>query len=212
MGTETCAFVCSHFMYLLSYGVKFKNFEEMAICIKNLPSLLDYHFLILLHESYVWLHRKVAWSREVKWRKLLQINAPALLPLLPPAIVPSEEPPSSPPLSSPSPSPSPSSTPSPSPAPSLSSPPAISSVSPPSLPSPAESPVIPVRNQKSSNRRLLLSSIIGSSLLLFFLVGGIYFCRTNKVAVVKPWRTGLSGQLQKAFVTGLFHNKSLSLF
>lgn len=31
---------------------------------------------------------------------------------------------------------------------------------------------------------------------------GIFCYRSNKVVAVKPWATGLSGQLQKAFVTG----------
>lgn len=31
----------------------------------------------------------------------------------------------------------------------------------------------------------------------------MYLCKSNKVATVKPWATGLSGQLQKAFVTGV---------
>jgi hypothetical protein len=33
---------------------------------------------------------------------------------------------------------------------------------------------------------------------------GIYLCKTNKVAIVKPWTTGISGQLQKALVTGKY--------
>ncbi|KAK1286658.1 putative LRR receptor-like serine/threonine-protein kinase MRH1 [Acorus calamus] len=30
-----------------------------------------------------------------------------------------------------------------------------------------------------------------------------FYCRKNKVVTVRPWATGLSGQLQKAFVTGV---------
>lgn len=41
-------------------------------------------------------------------------------------------------------------------------------------------------------------------MLIFSLVVGICFCRGNKIVAVRPWATGLSGQLQKAFVTGNF--------
>ncbi|KAG1338045.1 inactive receptor-like serine/threonine-protein kinase [Cocos nucifera] len=50
---------------------------------------------------------------------------------------------------------------------------------------------------------LILGSIGGASLLL--VVFAMYFLcyRASKVVTVMPWRTGLSGQLQKAFVTGV---------
>jgi len=45
----------------------------------------------------------------------------------------------------------------------------------------------------------LAGSIRGAILILII---GVYLCKSNTVATVKPWATGLSGQLQKAFVTG----------
>lgn len=173
--------------------------------VKQLPetqlekNLLSSAKKILCHRKLCSLNN--ALSGDVTQRKLLQINIPALFPLPPPEVAPPPQSPS-PSLSSlSSPSPSPFS-PSPSPEPSFWSPPAVSSPSPASLPSPAGIPIVPSR-RSSNHRTILLSSTIGGSLLLFFLVIGILFCRSSKVAVVKPWRTGLSGQLQKAFVTGV---------
>lgn len=39
-------------------------------------------------------------------------------------------------------------------------------------------------------------------------VFSIFFLRHSKMVPVKPWATGLSGQLQKAFVTG---NSNMSI-
>lgn len=50
---------------------------------------------------------------------------------------------------------------------------------------------------------LTLVGAIGGSVFVFILVIAIVFFRSSKVATVKPWSTGLSGQLQKAFVTGV---------
>ncbi|KAG4402700.1 hypothetical protein AAZX31_02G247900 [Glycine max] len=47
----------------------------------------------------------------------------------------------------------------------------------------------------------ILPGVIGGAVFLIFSSIGIYLCKT-KVANVRPWATGLSGQLQKAFVTG----------
>ncbi|KAG1371535.1 inactive receptor-like serine/threonine-protein kinase [Cocos nucifera] len=47
-------------------------------------------------------------------------------------------------------------------------------------------------------------SIAGAvSFLLAISAAYVLCCRVNKVVTVKPWATGLSGQLQKAFVTGV---------
>jgi hypothetical protein len=46
-----------------------------------------------------------------------------------------------------------------------------------------------------------LVGAIGGAILISII--GVYLCKSNKVATVKPWATGLSGQLQKAFVTGM---------
>lgn len=148
------------------------------------------------------LFRNIPEFKDVTQRKLLQTlpdgpeNVAVFFPP-PHKDSPSERQGSPSPLSS-SPSPAPtfsSAGPSPSPA---------ASASQPSVPTSAESPTALVKNSRSSHHHvLILSSTIGGSLLLFLLVIGMFFCRSNKVAVVKPWATGLSGQLQKAFVTGV---------
>lgn len=48
-----------------------------------------------------------------------------------------------------------------------------------------------------------MAGAIGGGASLVILVVGLYFYGCNKVATVNPWATGLSGQLQKAFVTGI---------
>ncbi|CAA2998324.1 inactive receptor-like serine threonine- kinase At2g40270 [Olea europaea subsp. europaea] len=98
---------------------------------------------------------------------------------------------------SPTPEPSPSPSPSPSPPP-ASSPESNSSSS---LPNPAKNPSKTAKNSRS--QVLILSGAIGGPLLLLLIITGIWFCRSSKVATVKPWATGLSGQLQRAFVTGV---------
>ncbi|XP_071934467.1 probable inactive receptor-like protein kinase At3g56050 isoform X2 [Coffea arabica] len=154
------------------------------------------------------LFQNIPEFKDVTQRKLLNIfpdgpeNVGVFFPP-PPKDLPSEIPGSP----SPSPSPSPSSS-SPSPAPTFSSaglsPSPVASASQPSVPTLAKSPIAPVKKSRSSHHHvLILSSTIGGSLLLLLLVTGIFICRSSKVAVVKPWATGLSGQLQKAFVTGV---------
>ncbi|KAG6395403.1 hypothetical protein SASPL_146048 [Salvia splendens] len=53
------------------------------------------------------------------------------------------------------------------------------------------------------NHTLVLVASIGGSLLLLLLVIGVVFYQYGKVSTVKPWATGLSGQLQRVFVTGV---------
>ncbi|KAA8539549.1 hypothetical protein F0562_026241 [Nyssa sinensis] len=140
------------------------------------------------------ISRNIAQSGDVTHRRLLQESKRPKWPLPPVRAPLSSSSPS--PIPSPSPSrsfKSPSSSPSPSPAP--------STVPTPNLTSPAPTPASPPsRNQ---NRVLILSVAIGGSVLLLILVIGLFFCRGNKVAAVKPWATGVSGQLQKVFVTGV---------
>ncbi|XP_022753889.1 inactive receptor-like serine/threonine-protein kinase At2g40270 [Durio zibethinus] len=50
---------------------------------------------------------------------------------------------------------------------------------------------------------LILVGSIGGSLFVLISVLSIFLFRRSKVVTVKPWATGLSGQLQKAFVTGV---------
>ncbi|CAH9057858.1 unnamed protein product [Cuscuta epithymum] len=54
------------------------------------------------------------------------------------------------------------------------------------------------------NQVLIVSAIAGGSLLFIILLTSLLvLCHKNNIAVVKPWATGLSGQLQRAFVTGV---------
>ncbi|KAK8494246.1 hypothetical protein V6N12_033860 [Hibiscus sabdariffa] len=109
-------------------------------------------------------------------------------------------------LSSPSPSPSPSNnflTPS--------SPPELALA--PALPLPVDPPQshsAPTPSQigdESSDSKhhmvLILIASTGVSLFVLVLILGIFLFQSSKVVTVKPWVTGLSGQLQKAFVTGV---------
>ncbi|PON51389.1 Tyrosine-protein kinase [Parasponia andersonii] len=81
-------------------------------------------------------------------------------------------------------------------------PPPPTSSSPPPVSAPSASP--PVKNKRKSSiphSAILAGAIGGATLLVVAIVG--YLCIKTKVANVKPWATGLSGQLQKAFVTGV---------
>ncbi|KAJ6909837.1 inactive receptor-like serine/threonine-protein kinase [Populus alba x Populus x berolinensis] len=62
---------------------------------------------------------------------------------------------------------------------------------------PALSPGIP-----SESYVAIIAGAIGGTLVILISIISIYICKTSK-ASVKPWATGLSGQLQKAFVTGV---------
>ncbi|KAL6203459.1 hypothetical protein ACLB2K_027159 [Fragaria x ananassa] len=138
--------------------------------------------------------------------------SPSLSPFsaaMPPSDSPSSNSPSPSP-SSDSPSPSPSSsflTPSPSPVPA--NPPIIISTPPESstskAPSPASVPAQGVKNSSKSKSRVVLicAVVVGGSIFILLSVIGIMLFRTSKVVTVRPWATGLSGQLQKAFVTGV---------
>ncbi|PIN14599.1 Non-specific serine/threonine protein kinase [Handroanthus impetiginosus] len=153
----------------------------------------------------------VSWNsgetRDVPGRKLLQ-EARSIKPSRPPP--PGRNPPSSAPTpaSSPSPdqppSPSPDQPPSPSPDQPPSPSPSLSPVnrthaSPPSLLTPFERPS--AEKSRVSHKFIVSAAIVGPALLLLLI--GIIFCKSGKVATVKPWATGLSGQLQRALVTGV---------
>lgn len=72
------------------------------------------------------------------------------------------------------------------------------------VPSSAPTPT-QMLNESSSEKHhtvIILSGVFGSSLLIFISAMGIIFYKSKKMVTVKPWVTGLSGQLQKAFVTG----------
>ncbi|KAJ0045862.1 hypothetical protein Pint_06561 [Pistacia integerrima] len=108
-------------------------------------------------------------------------QSPSNAPLPPASVAPPDN--NTTDFPSPSPSPPPSALPLPSPPPSL-------------FPSPTKS-------ERSSSRSAILGGTIGGTILLLILIIVIYLYRSNKVSTVKPWATGLSGQLQKAFVTGV---------
>ncbi|KAK3042126.1 hypothetical protein RJ639_001828 [Escallonia herrerae] len=145
-------------------------------------------------------------------RRLLKATAtrPASSPKMnfvptPEPIAPSPSPSPSLSTSAPSSAEPPSPTPSSAPKPSLTSPSPAVSGSPPVLSAPVSSPSgSSGEPSKSRNHRVLVISVAtGVSVLLVVLMTGVFFCQRNKVVTVKPWATGLSGQLQKAFVTGV---------
>nr|GEW35911.1 probable inactive receptor-like protein kinase At3g56050 [Tanacetum cinerariifolium] len=65
------------------------------------------------------------------------------------------------------------------------------------------------RSGKKNHLSLILSIAFGGTALVGIVV--LFLCRGNKVATVRPWATRLSGQLQKAFVTGVPKLKRLEL-
>ncbi|CAK7330493.1 unnamed protein product [Dovyalis caffra] len=56
---------------------------------------------------------------------------------------------------------------------------------------------------KSKHHTVLIAGVIAGTMFALISAIGIFFFRSNKVVTVRPWATGLSGQLQKAFVTGV---------
>jgi hypothetical protein len=54
-----------------------------------------------------------------------------------------------------------------------------------------------------ARRRIYVIAGAGASVLALVSAALFVLCyRSSKVVTVRPWATGLSGQLQKAFVTG----------
>ncbi|KAH9601977.1 hypothetical protein KSS87_000350 [Heliosperma pusillum] len=117
------------------------------------------------------------------------------------------KPASKPPSPSPSPAfaPSPSNAPVPAPAPPVA--PFLRAANPPTSPRfPLPSSVSSKAPEASSSKHLkviIAASIAGAFALLIIVAALILICRSSKVVKVKPWATGLSGQLQRAFVSGL---------
>ncbi|GAA0151124.1 hypothetical protein LIER_37232 [Lithospermum erythrorhizon] len=66
-------------------------------------------------------------------------------------------------------------------------------------PSPASAPS---QHVQSMNHLLYISAGVTSAFVFVIALGFVY-CRRSKIVSVKPWATGLSGQLQKAFVAGV---------
>ncbi|BAF22640.1 protein MALE DISCOVERER 2 precursor [Oryza sativa Japonica Group] len=105
------------------------------------------------------------------------------------------------PAPSPAPSPSPFTAP-----PKSASPAAITIPISPSTPQPkAESnPAVedaPAQPRHSWRNYGLVTA--GSAVFLVMTIASVIYCRAKKVGTVRPWATGLSGQLQRAFVTGV---------
>ncbi|KAL2317103.1 hypothetical protein Fmac_030979 [Flemingia macrophylla] len=95
-------------------------------------------------------------------------------------------------------SPAPSASPS-----SLAKPPAPKPDPPPPHSTPVPGAVSETKSTSSKINKLhILAGVIGGVVFLLISSIGIYLCKI-KVANVRPWATGLSGQLQKAFVTGV---------
>ncbi|KAK4769010.1 hypothetical protein SAY86_027160 [Trapa natans] len=61
----------------------------------------------------------------------------------------------------------------------------------------------PTPSNSENHTSLIIGISIGGFALVFFIILGVHFYRRDKVTMVKPWATGLSGQLQKAFVAGV---------
>ncbi|CAN8254490.1 unnamed protein product [Cochlearia groenlandica] len=61
------------------------------------------------------------------------------------------------------------------------------------------------RSSKGSSNSMvpILAGCIGGSVFLVLLATGVFFFKSKAGKSVNPWRTGLSGQLQKAFTTGV---------
>ncbi|KAL8140541.1 hypothetical protein V2J09_006562 [Rumex salicifolius] len=77
-------------------------------------------------------------------------------------------------------------------------------------PAPAHSPTsisLPskgIRQSKISDKRWIYVSVaIGAALLIAIGMVVFYVARKRVVTTIRPWKTGISGQLQKAFVTGV---------
>ncbi|XP_006644509.2 protein MALE DISCOVERER 2-like [Oryza brachyantha] len=73
---------------------------------------------------------------------------------------------------------------------------------PPPL-SPPSSPPMPSNPPRRFKRWLYAIVFSSIALLLISIVCLFVLCRNKSVATIGPWKTGLSGQLQKAFVTGV---------
>ncbi|KAF9674577.1 hypothetical protein SADUNF_Sadunf10G0141500 [Salix dunnii] len=74
-----------------------------------------------------------------------------------------------------------------------------------SAPAPSNSsvPIVPVESSRSKKHKIpIIAGAVGGTLVILVSIISVYICKINKVAV-KPWATGMSGQLQKAFVTGV---------
>uniref|UniRef100_A0A803LCW0 Protein kinase domain-containing protein n=1 Tax=Chenopodium quinoa TaxID=63459 RepID=A0A803LCW0_CHEQI len=93
----------------------------------------------------------------------------------------------------------------------------LASLSDPPSPTPSNPPVVSVspaaqaaqvpdntkRSGSKQHKVIILASVAGGLTLLIISAAAIIVCRSSKIGTVKPWATGLSGQLQRAFVSGV---------
>lgn len=111
---------------------------------------------------------------------------------------------------------------SPAPSPSSPSPSSSQSVSPAATPSLIDPPnrsslLAPTiggqTEHKSAKNDLIVPLVIGGIILFIISIATTYFLcyRAQKAASVMPWATGLSGKLQKAFITGMLSFERLIL-
>ncbi|KAF8018792.1 hypothetical protein BT93_H3630 [Corymbia citriodora subsp. variegata] len=59
------------------------------------------------------------------------------------------------------------------------------------------------RSNRKHQMVIISVAVIAGSVVILISAAAMFFFQRNKVVTVKPWATGLSGQLQKAFVTGV---------
>jgi hypothetical protein len=70
-------------------------------------------------------------------------------------------------------------------------------------PTPSMAPATPTEVPKGKSFKWLYAIVLPLIVLLLISIACIVlFCRNKSVKTIGPWKTGLSGQLQKAFVTG----------
>ncbi|XP_073156072.1 inactive receptor-like serine/threonine-protein kinase At2g40270 isoform X2 [Henckelia pumila] len=177
--------------------LSYNNFSGQLPCHNTFTGKLTqdeiYGPKVQAEDSRLFISRNSRQMENMKWRKLLQeypkqrlawfLPFPVISPPPPPDF--SSSPPSLNPVSPPSPLPP--------------------HVSPPSFYAPAERPS--AQNTSTSreyrHQLLIVTSAIGGCLVLVIFVTGMLFCYCVKMTPVKPWVSGISGQLQRAFVTGV---------
>ncbi|KAI4384545.1 hypothetical protein MLD38_002686 [Melastoma candidum] len=75
--------------------------------------------------------------------------------------------------------------------------------SPPVTPPPSPKVESPGGSPSKSINPGMVAGVVGGSAFVLVTIVGVFLCKGTKVATVRPWATGLSGQLQKAFITGV---------
>ncbi|CAH8360388.1 unnamed protein product [Eruca vesicaria subsp. sativa] len=81
------------------------------------------------------------------------------------------------------------------------SPPALHVSAPP--PSVSLSNTPSVKRSSSSSMVPIVAGCVGGAVFLLLLATGVFFFKSKAGESVNPWSTGLSGQLQKVFITGV---------